>query len=144
MVFRRFICASGPGCWFRDLSSLRRYHRSQLFRLLTIKSLLTPRCPPECPPWSSVSTSFTLLWGRTICADSALPSADSQWRSGTPSLGISTVFSGFCVWGCGQRYISTQDVVQPSLPAGSALRRGRSAALALGPFVPNSMRRLQR
>ena len=40
--------------------------------------LLTPRCPPDVPPWISAKTSFTLLWGVTTWAVFFFPSAYSQ------------------------------------------------------------------
>jgi hypothetical protein len=41
---------------------------------------LTPRCPPESTPWSSATTSFALVRGRSIWTVLVLPLAHSQWR----------------------------------------------------------------
>jgi hypothetical protein len=104
-------------CWHQISTSLLEC--SQKYRCLNLSSFLfTPRCPPDGPPRSSVSTSFTLLRGRTFCAA-------SSFRPATPSyaparhlslLGIFTAPSCFCRWIYGQRCLYNQDVAQPPFP----------------------------
>jgi hypothetical protein len=72
-------------CWHHLSTSL--FECSQYYHRLTLpRVFLTPRCPPDGSPWSSVSTSLTLLRGRTVFAVFVLPSADSQWGFSTPPL----------------------------------------------------------
>jgi hypothetical protein len=59
----------------------RKYICLTLYRVL-----LTPTFPPDGPPCSSTSTSFTLHWGRTIWSTLDRPSANYQWRSKIPSF----------------------------------------------------------
>jgi hypothetical protein len=67
---------------------------------------------PQCPPWSSVSTSFPLL-----CAVLILSSVDSQChgRHHLSLLGSSIRPSIFCIWHR-QQHHSIQYVVQSPLP----------------------------
>jgi hypothetical protein len=76
--------------------------------------LLTPRRSTDGLPWSSASTSLTLLRGRTICAILDRPSADTQWRFITSSLTAwdFVLTCNSCTWGWGRQYRPIPNIVQ--------------------------------